>query len=326
MEQLLQQLADGQFHSGEALGQTMGLSRAAIWKKLQSLQTMGLPLESISGKGYRLQPGVELLSQQAITDALSADVRQKVTVQTQVSTTSTNDDVEKMDTEGGQKIVAALAEFQTNGRGRRGRQWQNPMGATISLSLRWQVGASRASFEGLSLAVGVAVANALTKLGVNHLALKWPNDLLWKHGEGFAKLGGILLELHGDPMGECDVIIGVGVNMRLSDEQRSSIDQAVADVTTAAGQIINRNAIAAALIEHIVNMLTVFSTEGFTAYRQAWLNYNAFADQPVVLQSVQGEVHGVLTGVDERGGVILQTQDGEKIYNGGEISLRVVPR
>ncbi|MGB1272437.1 MAG: biotin--[acetyl-CoA-carboxylase] ligase, partial [Endozoicomonas sp.] len=250
MEQLLKLLADGGFHSGEALGNALGVSRAAVWKKLKALEELGLQLDSVRGKGYRLHPGIELLDWQVILDGLEPAVKDQVEVDICLQTASTMDRVRELSASRYRQLSAAspqsghghmlsnkklsnkklsnkklsskkvfcVTEYQSCGRGRRGRTWSNPFGSTICLSLRWPFSEGMASLEGLSLAAGLAVLQALEACGADGLKLKWPNDVLWEVHDGFRKLSGILLEVYGDPTGDCEVVIGVGVNIALSQQ------------------------------------------------------------------------------------------------------------
>ena len=211
---LLSLLADGEFHSGDDLGVALGVTRAAVWKQIQRLQEdRGLDIFSVKGKGYRLASPIDLLDSSKIKGNLSASAKLLVSdVQVFGSVTSTNDIAMKHAEAQGRPGYVCVAEQQTAGRGRRGRPWVSPYGTNIYLSLVWDFFDGAAALEGLSLAVGVVVANALKAKGLAGVELKWPNDVLV---EG-AKLGGILLEMTGDPSGHCQVVLGVGINTSVS--------------------------------------------------------------------------------------------------------------
>ncbi|WP_067516523.1 bifunctional biotin--[acetyl-CoA-carboxylase] ligase/biotin operon repressor BirA [Endozoicomonas ascidiicola] len=322
MEELLNLLADGRFHSGEALGESLRVSRAAVWKKIKSLETLGLTLDSVKGRGYRLHPGVELLSQEKIVDYLDVDTAASVKVQALLETTSTNDQVRDIIVDRPDLKAVCLAEYQSGGRGRRGRVWNNPFGSNICLSLRWFINEGMASLEGLSLAVGVSVVKALESCGASHLKLKWPNDVLWQSENGYQKLSGILLEVHGDPTGECEVIIGIGVNVALTNEQIDSIGQPAVDMTRICGKAVSRNRIAGAVINELSHMLDGFGKSGFAAFREQWLAYDAFAGRKVMLDASGKKVAGIAGGVNQHGALLLENADGVLAYSGGEVSLR----
>lgn len=328
MEKVLELLSDGSFHSGEALGSALGISRAAVWKKLKMLEELGLQLDSVKGKGYRLHPGVELLDRQKILGDLDQAVRESVVIQTCLKTASTNDLVRDIHVDSPAIKAVCLAEYQTSGRGRRGRTWNNPLGSTISMSVRWSYSAGMASLEGLSLAVGLCVVKSLESCGASNLKLKWPNDVLWEPSadkgsqEGCQKLSGILLEVHGDPTGDCEVIIGIGVNIALSQEQINTINQPAVDIQRVCGMAISRNRVASALISELCLTLDAFSQYGFGYFKKQWEQYDAFAGQSVVLDASGNSVSGVASGVNAHGGLLLKTGEGMMVFNGGEVSLK----
>ena len=322
MEKVLELLADGGFHSGEALGDAAGVSRAAIWKKLKMLEALGLQIDSVKGRGYRLHPGVELLDNARILDGLEPGVREAVVVHTCLKTASTNDLAREIPVVSPLIKGVCLAEYQTSGRGRRGRSWDNPFGSTISMSVRWFYTAGMASLEGLSLAVGLAVLKALERCGGHYLKLKWPNDVLWNSPQGFHKLSGILLEVHGDPTGDCEVIIGIGVNVALSQEQINRINQPAVDMQRVCGTKVSRNRIASELTNELCRTLDIFSQQGFGYFQEQWEHYDAFAGQDVALNVSGKTLSGVASGVNGHGGLLLKTPDGMMMFNGGEVSLK----
>ncbi|HSG62520.1 MAG TPA: biotin--[acetyl-CoA-carboxylase] ligase [Pseudomonadales bacterium] len=212
-----------------------------------------------------------------------------------------------------------LAEQQTAGRGRRGRQWISPFARNIYLSLIWQFHGSERDLSPLSLAVGVAVCRALQQVGISDVGLKWPNDIL-AHGK---KLGGILLELQGDPSRECQVIIGVGLNVSMADEDAADIAQPWIDAQRLLGtERPNRNLIVTALLDAMVEILEQFTRGGFAALRQDWQALDVFADAQVMIHLGDDVIFGVARGVDDNGALQLDTATGRQLFHGGEVSLR----
>ena len=324
MEKLLTLLSDGQFHSGENLGRALGVTRAAVWKKLKALEALGLRVDSARGKGYRLSAGIELLNKESIEQHLETDVRTNIALHTCLSTTSTNDLVRELAPLAPEKRHFCLAEYQTGGRGRRGRNWVNPFGSTICLSAHWKMGEGTASLEGLSLAVGLAVFKALEFCGCKGLALKWPNDILWHSEQGYKKLCGILLEVHGDPTGECEVIIGIGINVALSARQLADIEQPATDLFRISHKPVSRNKVISAVINTLSHVLDGYGKGGFGLFRNEWLCHDAYLGQRVMLDASGRTVTGIARGVDEQGGLLLETNSGMMTFNGGEVSLKNV--
>ncbi|MGY8862292.1 MAG: biotin--[acetyl-CoA-carboxylase] ligase, partial [Pseudomonadales bacterium] len=218
LNQLLHLLADGQFHSGTDLGQHLNMSRAAVWKQLKGVEALGVKLHRVRGRGYRISGGLDLLDVEAIQRQLPV-LDPTFNVQLQMSLPSTNQTLMQRQQQQSIHAEVILAEVQTSGRGRLGRHWQSPFGQNIALSLGWSFVGGAAALEGLSLVVGVALAQALGDLGVHQVQLKWPNDVL----VGGKKLAGILLEMRGDATGPCNVVIGIGLNVHLTHDD--AIDQ-----------------------------------------------------------------------------------------------------
>ena len=209
---LLRQLSDGAFHSGEDLAAQVGLTRARVSQVLKHAESAGLALERIKGRGYRLLETPDFLDAKAVRRALAErGSGRRVTVEVVDQLDSTSSELlrrsQKRDIHG----VALAAEWQTAGRGRRGRAWTAIAGGSLTFSLGWGFEQGAGFLAGLSLAVGVAVARALEAEGFRGVALKWPNDIVHRH----LKVGGILIEVNGDALGPSTTVVGVGLNVRL---------------------------------------------------------------------------------------------------------------
>ena len=216
--------------------------------------------------------------------------------------------------------LVVSAEQQTAGRGRRGRGWVSPHAANIYLSLVWEFQRGVEAMDGLSLAVGVAAADALALRGLQNVALKWPNDLL----HGGAKLGGILVETSGHVTGPTSAVIGVGINLAMPEAEAGGIDQRWTDASRAGGIDAGRNTLLATLLNHLLPLLADFESVGFGPWQDRWLARNAHAGQAVALRSGDSEVIGVVQGVDQTGALLLDLGGTVQAFNGGELSLRPV--
>jgi len=319
---ILDILKDGEFHSGETLGEKVGCSRTAVWKHLQTLEAMGLLIETTKGTGYRIVGGVDLLDGQAITGALAVAAKphlSKINIFQTIDSTNTyaRELAEKNSVSG----LVILAEQQTGGRGRRGKSWVSPFAANIYLSIVWDFEQGAEALEGLSLAVGVAVRRALIAHGVQGVKLKWPNDIYVEQ----KKLGGILLEMIGDPAGHCSVVIGVGLNVSMPVSQASAIDQDWTDVASELqDKLPARNKLAAELISEILPLLGTFQEQGFAAYRDEWQAADAFYGQPAVISTPKQSTAGIVKGVGINGALRLELDSGNiESFIGGELSLRL---
>lgn len=318
---LLPLLANGEFHSGQELADVMGVSRTAVWKQVNRLATdLGLTIESVRGKGYRMVGGIDLLDADQVQAALNARAATLLTgLEVFDTVDSTNAEVMRRVEQRCAPGLVCTAEQQTAGRGRRGRQWVSPYASNLYLSLLWEFKQGAVALEGLSLAVGVAVARALRACAVPSVQLKWPNDVLY---DG-AKLGGILLEMTGDAAGPCQVVIGVGLNVAMPTAAAQAIDQTWTDIRTiTANQHPGRNRLLAALLNELLPLVADFEQQGFTHWRDDWQALDAFAGAAVVLHTGAAPLGGIARGVDERGALLLETSAGVQPVYGGEISLR----
>ncbi|WP_336757291.1 bifunctional biotin--[acetyl-CoA-carboxylase] ligase/biotin operon repressor BirA [Pantoea sp. USHLN298] len=306
-------LSDGEFHSGEQLGETLGMSRAAINKHIQTLKSWGLDVYTVTGKGYSLSAPIQLLDEQAI---LSRVKQGNISVIPVID--STNQYLlERMHEL--QSGAACIAEYQQAGRGRRGRQWFSPFGANLYMSMYWRLDQGPAAAMGLSLVIGIVMAETLRVMGADDVRVKWPNDIYLKD----RKLAGILVELTGKTGDAAHIVMGAGINLAMRTADASQINQGWINLQEA-GVTVNRNELAASLINSLRDALPVFEQEGLTPFIARWAALDNFINRPVKLLIGEREVHGIARGVDSQGGLLLE-QDGEiKSWVGGEISLRPV--
>lgn len=315
---ILRLLADGQFHSGEALAARLGVTRATVWNALQDAEKMGVTLFSVRGRGYRLPYPLHLLDEAQVAQGLK-DYRARFALQLFDQLDSTNAHLMNEAANGAAHGTCVAATWQTAGRGRRGRAWQAGLGAGLTFSLLWRFQCGAGALSGLSLAVGLALVRALAELGVTGVALKWPNDLLF---EG-RKLAGILIELQGDMDGPSAAVIGIGLNLHLPAAVREAIDQPVVDLQELLGSKLNASEVLAAVLRHLADVLQVFETRGFEALQQEWMDAHAYQGQPVRLLMPDGRmIHGVAAGVAGDGALLLTDAQGTRRYAAGEISMR----
>ncbi len=319
---ILTRLAEERFHSSSELSAGLGLSRSAIWKYLHSFSELGLEIIAVSGKGYRLKRRLELLSAAQIKKELKPEVElllSALEIHSQI--TSTNNyllEAMKIKNESG---YACFAESQTNGRGRQGREWVSPFGSNIYLSLSWVFENGFASLSGLSLAIGVAVVRALTELGISNMGLKWPNDIYWQD----KKLGGILIEISGESSGECTAIIGVGLNLYLSEKTTATITQPWIDLDKITPKNnYSRNALSSLLLNHLLPVLAEFENQTLQHYLSEWREYDCMQGRKVSIYRGQQQFDGVVAGIDHNGMLLLKEKltNTIKTFASGEVSFR----
>lgn len=297
------------------------MSRAAVWKQLRRFNELGLEVHAVRGRGYRLAVPFEPLDVTVIRQyigTLSGRRIEHFDVQHEVD--STSDALKRLsppvDRQG---IKVCLAEWQSAGRGRRGRQWISPYGGNLYLSLACVMEEGVLQSGGLSLAIAVAVHRALREAGIDGLGLKWPNDIYFNG----RKLAGILLDLAGESGGSYQVITGVGINLRMPDSAGQQIDQPWSDLRHKQLQL-QRNRLAGKLLESLVQVMDIFSREGLAAFAEEWQRYDITADLPVDLYTgKQACVSGVARGIDPHGALLIEQEGGIQAFHAGEVSVRL---
>ncbi|AHM76208.1 bifunctional biotin--[acetyl-CoA-carboxylase] ligase/biotin operon repressor BirA [Yersinia hibernica] len=306
-------LADGAFHSGEQLGEMLGMSRAAINKHMQTIKEWGLDVYTVPGKGYSLPAPIQLLDEKTILSYLPAG---QIAVLPVVD--STNQYLLDRITEL-KSGDACVAEYQQAGRGRRGRQWRSPFGANLYLSMYWRLEQGPAAAMGLSLVVGIVMAEVLHKLGAEQVRVKWPNDLYLND----KKLAGILVELTGKTGDAAQLVIGAGINLSMRESATNVINQDWINLQEA-GVIIDRNKLAAEILSELRLAVVKFENEGLSAFISRWREMDNYLDRPVKLIIGSQEIFGIARGIDQQGALLLEQDGNIKAYIGGEISLRGV--
>ena len=317
---MLEQLADGTFHSGEVLARSIGVSRMAVWKQIQALRSYGLDIFSVKRKGYRLSGPIELLEINRIEQAIDPAARPEIAaLEVSLKTESTNRYLmDKLPHENIHGTVV-LAEYQSAGKGSKDdRKWVSPLGGGIYMSIGWHFDAYPNSFTALSLSAGVAVARALRKRGVDGLSLKWPNDII----AGGGKLGGILIESRGITKGHCDIVIGIGVNFRLSAQVHEMIGQPYTDLSRLAVSPPSRNSVVGAIISETIIMLAEFNVHGFSRFIDEWRELDCFAGKDASLVFADRTLSGRVLGIENNGMLSMSINGRKRQFAGGELSLR----
>lgn len=317
---LLGVLADGGFHSGELLAERFSVTRAAIWKRIRNLNTLpGIDIQSVRGKGYRLPAPLELLQAGAIRDCIALGLQPRLPdLHLLPLTRSTNDYLLNRCSPMLNGGHACVAEYQTAGRGRRGRQWVSSFGSNIYLSLAWRFDLPMAELAGLSIAAGVTVARVLTAHGVQGHGLKWPNDI---HIQG-KKLAGLLVEANGEMDGPCQAVIGVGINMQIPELVAKDIDQPWTDLAACFDVMPDRNRLVGDLLNALLNACIQYQQRGLAPFLQTWEAYDIYLGEEVELLMGGNILTGTYAGLNDRGGLILEGSSGRQIWYSGEVSLR----
>lgn len=314
---LLRELADGEFHSGEAMARQLGMSRASVHNALRDVARFGVALHRVRGRGYRLSRPLCWLDKAQIVAAAGA-AQAALDIDIVECATSSNALLLQAASQGASGGRVLAVEWQSAGRGRLGRNWHAGLGGALTFSLLWRFECGLAALSGLSLAVGVALMRALRELGVQDAGLKWPNDVMLPSG----KLAGILLEAQGDMLGPSAVVIGIGLNLA-APMQVEDIGQAVGDLLACGVPLGQRNQVLGLLLKHLLAVLREFSAQGFTALRHEWESAHIYTNRPVEMLLPDGSrIAGIALGVTNEGALRVETEAGVREFHSGEVSLR----
>lgn len=310
---LLNLLKDGRFHSGQDLGEALGISRSAVWKQLQHLEAeLGLSIHKVRGRGYQLATPLMLLDPLGM-----AGMSPSWPVTVFDSIDSTNAQALRAIGQGQVAPFLVVAERQIAGRGRRGRKWVSPFAENLYYSLVLRIDGGMRQLEGLSLVVGLAVMQTLRKLGVADVGLKWPNDVLVDS----KKIAGILLELVGDPADVCHVVLGIGINVNM--QTADEVDQQWTSMRLESGKSFDRNALVVELSNQLQAYIQRHQVGGFSVLQAEWEENHLWQGRMVSLIAGVNQIDGVVLGIDTQGALRLKVNGMEKVFSGGELSLRL---
>lgn len=210
-----------------------------------------------------------------------------------------------------------LAEEQTAGRGQHGKTWISPPTSNIYLSLLWEFSHSQQALSGLSLAIGIAVVKALRNFGIANIGLKWPNDIWYFH----RKLAGILIETTR-MQNTTSAIVGIGLNVNMTETMLVPIDQPWIDIKTITGKPADRNLIAVLLLDELLETLSRFGNSGFSAFLDEWHQFDILLNQTIIIDCHTDEIHGIAKGVDHHGNLVLQCGNKLRTFTTGETRIR----
>lgn len=308
--------------SGEALAREFGLTRAGVWKRIQALRGAGVDILAERGSGYRLVQPLVLLDARAIEEAMSPVARAQLdSLQVLWETDSTNARL-LAGPAPAHGCAVLFAERQSAGRGRRGRDWSSPLAANLYFSVARRFDTPLARMGGLSVAVGVALAEAVASLGVAAARVKWPNDV-WVEAH---KLAGVLIETGGELGGPVDVVVGVGLNVSMPDKQGAAIGQPWTDMAREGG-VADRNRVAAAVLDSLLVTLEQFDRMGLDAFQKRFRRLDALSGEAIEVSLPHGCVHGRALGVADDGALrVAMDSGGERCFHAGEASLRTTSR
>lgn len=318
---LLAALNENEYCSGELLAAQFSVTRATIHNAIKRLQSLGITIVSVVGKGYCLCNKIELLDSDLIHSHLQKECRSaedQLLLFDQLA--STNQLASELTVPSNGCWSAVLSELQTAGRGRRGRAWVSPYAANIYLSMVWSLSRPLSQAAVLSPFLALRVSQCLQRLGAPNMQVKWPNDIYC----GEKKIAGLLLECFGELSDSCTLVIGVGANVSMSAYTAITINQEWTDLLAVMGveDCLSRNQLAAELINSLFAALTEFETDQMGSWQEQWRTMDAFYGQAVKLQDQHQLLSGVAQGVCADGAYQLSNEQGEHIVLTGDMSLR----
>jgi BirA family biotin operon repressor/biotin-[acetyl-CoA-carboxylase] ligase len=320
---LIETMADGRFHSGRELGEMLGVSRAAVWKRLQSIKRCyGLEVDAVKGRGYRLSESLDLFDRERILKQLNlSGLHQIPSLEIHATIDSTNRWLMQQAASGMPSEAVCLAEQQVAGKGRHGRRWVSPFGRNLYFSMLLRFDLAPMQVAGLSLASAIGVLRLLHQLNCCEAGLKWPNDILWRD----QKLAGLLLEVSGESSGPSQVVIGVGLNIGMGSHGKE-IDQPWIDLSAIPDVLpVTRSDLAAGLIIHLRGVAEQYRSQGLNSFMDEWHEYDLFLGEEVVIRSASKVHKGEHLGIDDSGGIRILVDGQSRCFYAGEVSLRSVP-
>jgi BirA family biotin operon repressor/biotin-[acetyl-CoA-carboxylase] ligase len=318
---VLDMLANGDSLSGESIGKKLGISRMAISKAIKGLTEQGLSIASVPGKGYQLESPVQLLDKEAICSALSETGSPGCHIEVLQQVESTSDYVLQQSRVRDVSRFVCLAETQSSGRGRRQRQWHASPYRNVVLSIGWRFDDGMSGLSGLGIAAGITIARTLHEAGFDrNIGLKWPNDIVWND----SKLGGLLIDVRGEHDGPCLAVLGLGLNLALSEEDQQNIDQACVSLEQITNDPIDRNSILTDMIRALTELFESYSSSDFARFHRIWPDYDRLHGRDVKVIRGETSFSGVAMGIDELGALLLDEGKGPFTrFFSGDVSLRL---
>jgi BirA family biotin operon repressor/biotin-[acetyl-CoA-carboxylase] ligase len=296
---------------GNSLGESLQITRAAIWKNIKKLQNYGIKITAIKGAGYTLHEDLTLLDEDKIKKAFS-----NLQIEIFEEIGSTNEYLKRFI--GQNKNYVCLAEYQSKGKGRLNRVWFSPFGKNIYCSILRVFNKDVADLMGLSIVVSLAIVKTLQPYLPEKLMIKWPNDIIYNK----AKISGELIEIQAEANGLAYVIIGSGININMRQDTKVKIEQAWTSLSEITGNTYDRNEICINLIKNILDYMQRLEQSSFAEFIKEWKVYDYLYGKKISVKNFDNIVHGTAKGVNNMGSLILELEDGSnKALSSGDTSI-----
>jgi BirA family biotin operon repressor/biotin-[acetyl-CoA-carboxylase] ligase len=301
--------------SGESLASHLGLSRAAVWKRINRLKAMGYVILGEPRRGYRLLGSPDKLLAEEIIPGL-ATRRLKGPVHHFHSLPSTNDLAKELGAQGAPEGTLVVAETQTRGRGRLGRQWDSPPGGGLYVSLLLRPALPPTQISQITLTAAVAVARALGRAAGITPGIKWPNDVLLEA----KKVGGILTEMETEADQIRFLVVGLGLNVN-NPEFPAELQDLATSLARVTGHTFSRRNILRAWLEEFEDLYEQFLAFEFAGILAEWKAYTVTLGRAVTVRQGLREISGLALDVAPDGALLLQTGAGEIVrISSGELA------
>jgi len=311
---LIDILNDGNYHDGTTIGDTLNITRSAVWKTIKKLQSYGIKVDSIKGKGYSLLEPLTLLKKKIIKQGIS---HENIHIDVFETIESTNDYLKQIPQS--QHVTICIAEQQTQGKGRLSRSWYSPFGQNIYLSCRYPFQKDVSELAGLSLVVSLAIVKTLENYSLpNAILVKWPNDIIYDN----KKISGNLIEIQAESNGICHAMIGIGININMIEDENNAISQSWTSLRKIMACYIDRNQLCISLIDHLITYLEQFAESGLSSFIHAWNATDCLVNKEISLKSGNRKIVGKAMGINTIGHLILQLKDGtQQTFSSGDATI-----
>ncbi len=315
--ELFRHAADN-FLSGEDICRDLGITRTAVWKQIRQLRDLGYEIEAIPSKGYRLQTTPDTLISSEVSAGLDTDVVGRNIVFLP-ETDSTNTQARQLAQEGAEDGTVVIADRQSRGKGRMGRFWVSPSGVNLYLSIILRPEIELRHATQMTFLTAVAVAEAIESVGDFTPHLKWPNDVLLNG----RKIAGLLNELNAETEQIHFMVLGIGVNLNMEQDQfPSDLRSPATSLLVEGGKKISRLEFTRLLLKKIDKLYSLYRDGGFAPILSAWEQRCHMLGRKVEVDYQHSRVVGVVKGLDEAGALLLsRTDGGEERVLAGDVKL-----
>lgn len=320
--EIIEYLKDAKFHSGAELAKNLRVGRTTVWKAIQYLRSLGVSIDAVRSRGYKLTQPLELLDKNKILSEIT-DAAQKQIYQFDVlpAVASTNDYLLAQIAYGQKPFSICLSESQTQGKGRQGKIWQSPFGRNLYLSLYGCFNAAQ-NISGFSLTIATTILNTIEQFCPlpEGLGIKWPNDLMYRA----AKIGGILIETQTNPSqmaeGMMHVVVGIGLNFDMQGFEQE--DKRWTDLKSVLGQSLARNLFAGKLINALITDFALFDQFGFDHFYPQWERFDLLKHKQIEISTPLSKEQGQYRGINKRGELLVEVAGALKALTYGNVSIK----